>query len=64
MRKKLHKRVNPDDKSYDKYYLINYRELGKTWQNFAVSSQSLQSSPSTASSRKYPDFYFSEKEGY
>lgn len=24
MRKKLHKQVNPDNKSYDKYYITNY----------------------------------------
>lgn len=33
MRKKMHKRINPEDKNYDKFYLINYMEIGKTWQN-------------------------------
>ncbi|XP_044743049.1 zinc finger protein 277 isoform X2 [Chrysoperla carnea] len=33
MRKKMHKRINPEDKNYDKFYLVNYMEIGKTWQN-------------------------------
>ncbi|XP_012268924.2 zinc finger protein 277 [Athalia rosae] len=32
MRKKLHKRVNPTNKEYDKFYVINYLEPGKSWQ--------------------------------
>ncbi|KAG8185750.1 hypothetical protein JTE90_000733 [Oedothorax gibbosus] len=31
MRKKQHKRINPQNKTYDRFYLINYLELGKTW---------------------------------
>ncbi|XP_071036575.1 zinc finger protein 277 isoform X2 [Parasteatoda tepidariorum] len=31
MRKKQHKRVNPQNQFYDKFYVINYLELGKTW---------------------------------
>lgn len=31
MRKKGHKRINPENKEYDKYYLINYLEPGKDW---------------------------------
>lgn len=31
MRKKLHKRVNPENREYDKFYLVNYLEAGKTW---------------------------------
>ncbi|XP_043278166.1 zinc finger protein 277 isoform X2 [Venturia canescens] len=31
MRKKLHKRVNPSNKSYDKYYITNYLEQGSDW---------------------------------
>lgn len=33
MRKKLHKRINPKNKVYDKYYIVNYLEPGKTWEN-------------------------------
>lgn len=32
MRKKSHRRLNPKNKSYDKYYIINYLELGKNWE--------------------------------
>lgn len=32
MRKKLHKRINPQNKNYDKYYIVNYLELDKTWE--------------------------------
>lgn len=31
MRKKLHKRINPKNKCYDKYYIVNYLEMGKDW---------------------------------
>ncbi|XP_020281904.1 zinc finger protein 277 [Pseudomyrmex gracilis] len=31
MRKKFHKYINPDNKMYDKYYIINYLEPGRTW---------------------------------
>ncbi|GFW88303.1 zinc finger protein 277 [Trichonephila clavipes] len=34
MRKKQHKRINPLNKSYDRFYLINYLEPGKPWQVF------------------------------
>ncbi|KAK3102972.1 hypothetical protein FSP39_015396 [Pinctada imbricata] len=32
MRKKQHKRINPKNRSYDKYYVINYLEMGKNWE--------------------------------
>jgi len=32
MRKKNHKRIDPKDKSYDKYYMINYLEPGRCWE--------------------------------
>ncbi|KAG8229994.1 hypothetical protein J437_LFUL012270 [Ladona fulva] len=31
MRKKQHKRVNPKDSSYDRFYVVNYLERGKDW---------------------------------
>ncbi|CAG0881575.1 unnamed protein product [Darwinula stevensoni] len=33
MRKKLHKKINPRNQEYDKFYLINYLEFGKSWQD-------------------------------
>ena len=32
MRKKMHKRINPKNPVYDKFYVINYLELGKNWE--------------------------------
>lgn len=31
MRKKHHFRINPKNKQWDAFYLVNYRELGRTW---------------------------------
>lgn len=31
MRKKKHFKVNPNNSEYDKFYLVNYLELGKNW---------------------------------
>lgn len=31
MRKKQHKKLNPDNKEYDKFYLVNYLEPGRDW---------------------------------
>lgn len=31
MRKKQHKKINPKDTEFDKFYIINYLEMGKNW---------------------------------
>lgn len=31
MRKKSHKKINPKNSIYDKFYIVNYLEFGKTW---------------------------------
>ncbi len=31
MRKKQHKTINPKNKAYDKFYVVNYREFGRGW---------------------------------
>lgn len=36
MRKKLHKRINPANKSYDRFYVVNYLEIDKNWQHLQV----------------------------
>lgn len=36
MRKKQHKRINPLNPEYDRFYLVNYLEVGKTWQALQV----------------------------
>ncbi|XP_046387380.1 zinc finger protein 277 isoform X2 [Ischnura elegans] len=33
MRKKQHKRVNPKDPTFDRFYIVNYLERGKGWQD-------------------------------
>ncbi|KAM8862087.1 zinc finger protein 277 isoform 1-T1 [Synchiropus picturatus] len=32
MRKKTHRRINASNRQYDRFYVINYLELGKTWE--------------------------------
>uniref|UniRef100_A0A667Y7K6 Zinc finger protein 277 n=1 Tax=Myripristis murdjan TaxID=586833 RepID=A0A667Y7K6_9TELE len=32
MRKKAHRRINAGNREYDRFYVINYLELGKTWE--------------------------------
>ncbi|XP_068459956.1 zinc finger protein 277 isoform X2 [Clinocottus analis] len=32
MRKKAHRRINASNRLYDRFYVINYLELGKTWE--------------------------------
>ena len=32
MRKKQHKKINSQNKVYDRFYVINYLELGKDWE--------------------------------
>ncbi len=39
MRKKGHKKINPSDSSYDRFYVVNYQEFGKTWGALASESQ-------------------------
>ncbi|KAJ9583011.1 hypothetical protein L9F63_022627, partial [Diploptera punctata] len=33
MRKKQHKKINPEHGEFDKFYIINYMEIGKNWQD-------------------------------
>ncbi|XP_014249803.1 zinc finger protein 277 [Cimex lectularius] len=33
MRKKGHKRINPDNQFYDKFYIVNYLEPGTSWKD-------------------------------
>ncbi len=32
MRKKGHKKINGGNKNYDKFYMINHLELGRSWE--------------------------------
>ncbi|ELW65404.1 Zinc finger protein 277 [Tupaia chinensis] len=33
MRKKQHRKINPKNREYDRFYVINYLELGKSWED-------------------------------
>jgi len=35
MRKKSHKKLNPQNKYYDEFYLVNYLEFGKNWEDLS-----------------------------
>merc|ERR1712096_269849 len=35
MREKMHKKINPKNKEWDKFYLVNYLEFGKNWEDMA-----------------------------
>lgn len=35
MRKKAHKKLNPQNKLYDEFYLVNYLEFGKNWEDLS-----------------------------
>ncbi len=35
MRKKGHKKINPKNASYDKFYIVNYQELDRKWEEIA-----------------------------
>ncbi|XP_064605513.1 zinc finger protein 277-like isoform X2 [Liolophura sinensis] len=39
MRKKHHRRINPENKTYDKFYVINYLELGKNWEKIKLEEE-------------------------
>jgi len=41
MRKKQHKCINPNDVEYDKFYMVNYLEIGKTWKEVEVRNKIL-----------------------
>jgi hypothetical protein len=36
MRKKQHKRINPEDTEFDRFYIINYLEVGRDWRQIQV----------------------------
>ncbi|XP_049845994.1 zinc finger protein 277 isoform X1 [Schistocerca gregaria] len=43
MRKKQHKSINPDNKCYDKFYVVNYLELGRNWRDIQAEKDSSSS---------------------
>ena len=43
MRKKSHRGLNKEDRSFDKFYLINYLEIGKRWTQLPKDSEDVDS---------------------
>ncbi|XP_023215202.1 zinc finger protein 277-like [Centruroides sculpturatus] len=56
MRKKQHKRIRPDNTSYDKFYLINYLESGKSWETIQNESDFFIKSPVEDSDEEWRDW--------
>ena len=42
MRKKQHKMINPNNKEFDKYYIINYLEYSKVWQDIKCEQDDME----------------------
>lgn len=41
MRKKAHKKINPQNRIYDQFYLVNYLEFGKNWEDLSREEEEL-----------------------
>ncbi|XP_063401923.1 zinc finger protein 277-like isoform X2 [Mytilus trossulus] len=54
MRKKQHRKINPNNKVYDRFYMINYLELGKNWE--AIQSEDDTAIDNDAESEKEEDY--------
>lgn len=54
MRKKQHRKINPNNKVYDRFYMINYLELGKNWE--AIQSEDDTAIDNDAESEKEDDY--------
>ncbi|XP_066284421.1 zinc finger protein 277-like [Branchiostoma lanceolatum] len=60
MRKKLHKKINPKNTVYDKFYVINYLELGKNWESIQAEDDTEVVSVDTDKEEEWGDW---EEEG-
>ncbi|KAL9972759.1 hypothetical protein ACROYT_G019124 [Oculina patagonica] len=56
MRKKQHKKINPKNKEYDRFYVINYLELGKTWEDIQNENEEEEEESKTESSAGEDDW--------
>ena len=63
MRKKMHKKLNPKNKAWDKYYLVNYLEFGKTWEDFSRTEDELPSAWDEAEREDNEDSEWSDWRG-
>jgi len=55
MRKKMHRRIRGSNREYDKFYLINYLELGKSW-NDIQSEDDIEIRPGPAAESEWADW--------
>lgn len=55
MRKKMHRRIRGSNREYDKFYLINYLELGKSW-NDIQSEEDIEIRPGPAAESEWADW--------
>ncbi|EDO49813.1 predicted protein, partial [Nematostella vectensis] len=56
MRKKQHKKINPKNKEYDKFYIINYLELGKTWEQIQNEGDEESETKNPAETEEWSDW--------
>ncbi|XP_045466804.1 zinc finger protein 277 [Harmonia axyridis] len=56
MRKKLHKRINQENKEYDKFFMVNYLEDGKDWHDIKKESDRFAISTEANSDEEYSDW--------
>lgn len=55
MRKKMHRRIRGSNREYDKFYLINYLELGKSW-NDIQGEEDIEIRPGPAAESEWADW--------
>lgn len=61
MRKKQHKKINPQNAEFDKFYLINYLELGKNWETIQAEDDSeICDDPDESSEELWGDWNYKE----
>ncbi|XP_060532724.1 zinc finger protein 277 [Cylas formicarius] len=56
MRKKLHKRINPRNKEYDQFYVVNYLEADKNWRAIEKQNDEYVSSTEGNGDEEYSDW--------
>ncbi|XP_056648254.1 zinc finger protein 277 isoform X2 [Diorhabda sublineata] len=60
MRKKLHKRINPENEEYDRFYIVNYLEPNKSWKTIQKEDDRYAISREVNADEEYSDW--NEKE--
>uniref|UniRef100_A0A1B6CPI2 C2H2-type domain-containing protein n=1 Tax=Clastoptera arizonana TaxID=38151 RepID=A0A1B6CPI2_9HEMI len=62
MRKKLHKRINPENKDYDCFYIINYLEMGKNTKKESKANENFKGSSDSEDEADWSDWKEEEDE--